>query len=178
MKKLLRGCLAAALFLLAQTSVKAQDDPRPFHPVADSVGSALKEQFPQWKRESIPPVNFEGTNTFPYDVIIDQWSSDEASVRVAILINASMEEAKEKLKKFAADVRADGYLPDVGNEAYVWGLDKSVAFRKGIYTVYVSGIRHELSEDGEPMDTTASPKDTKYVKTFAQIVARTLKDFD
>lgn len=169
---------AAALFITVQVIVNAQDDPRPFNPLAESVANAIQEQFPGWRRVSVPPINFERPDSFSEEVIIDQWSSDEASVRVAILIHPSKEAAKETLRHFAADVRADGVLPDVGNEAYAWGIDKSVAFRKGVYTVYVSGVRYESSEDGEPIDPTAFSRETKYVKTFAQIVAKALKDSD
>ncbi|HJU54890.1 MAG TPA: hypothetical protein VJ715_09970 [Pyrinomonadaceae bacterium] len=171
MKKALKGWLVAALFLLAQSSIKAQDDPRPFNPLAESVESAIKEEFPDWKRESIPPLSVDRLNPFSDEIIIDQWSSAEATVRVAILSHPTKEAAREALKQFVANLRADRIVSDAGNEAYVSVTDKQVAFRKGIYTVYVSGGQHEFSENGEPL----APTETKYVKTFAQIVAKALK---
>ena len=188
MKKALKGWLMAALFLLAQSSVKAQDDPRPFNPLAASVESAIKGEFPDWTRESIPPVNAERPDSFSSnDVIIDQWSSAEVGVRVAILLHPTKEAAKEALRQFIASQKAEEVVPDTGNEAYVWGYGQSVAFRKGIYTVYVSGGRRRVDEGGEFLTSSGETKGsepvevsqvTKYIKTFARIVAGVLKDSD
>ncbi len=154
--------------------------------MAASVESAIKEQFSDWKRESIPPVNPERPDSFSSnDIIIDQWSSTEAGVRVAILLHPTKAAAIKAFQEFIANMKAEEVVADTGNEAYVWGFAQNVVFRKGIYTVYVSGGRREFSEDGEPLAFSMMAKGTepleisqmtKYVKTFARIVAGVLKD--
>ena len=186
MKEALSGGSEAALSPPAQPSVEAQADPRPFNPLAASVESAIKKEFPDWKRESIPPVNPERPDSFSSnDIIIDLWWSAEAGVKVAILLHPTKAAATKVFREFIADKKAEEVVPDTGNEAYVWGFGNSVAFRKGIYTVYVSGGRREFSDDGEPLAFSMMAKGgepielaqvTKYIKTFARIVAGVLKD--
>lgn len=176
MNRMLALSFAAILLMAAQLTARAQDDLRPFNPLAESVETAIKEQFPNWKRTSIPPAQPNGVNTFNDDVIIDQWVSNEAIVKVSILMHPSKEEAKKALKDFVAGVNANEYLQGAVNESYVWGIDKAVAFRKGRYTVYVSA--NPINEEGEQSDSTALAKKTEYSKTFAQIVAKALKDPD
>ncbi|HEX8846958.1 MAG TPA: hypothetical protein VF791_20110 [Pyrinomonadaceae bacterium] len=176
MNKIFTIFFAATLFVAVQFPSKAQDDPRPFNPLAESVAKAIQEQFPDWKRTSVPPINKNEPNKFSEEVIIDQWKSDDAIVKVAILIHPSKEVAAETLKKFAADVRANGPLPDLDSESYVWGIDKSLAFRKGRYTVYISAVPIVFPEDHAPMDRNALLKETKFNKAIAHIVAKVLKD--
>ncbi|HKC66385.1 MAG TPA: hypothetical protein VKB86_22270 [Pyrinomonadaceae bacterium] len=166
----------AALFISLQLTVKAQDDPRPYNPLAESVAKAIQEQFPDWKRTSVPPANKDNSISFSDDVIIDQWKSKEVIVKVAILIHPSKDEAAQALSKFASTERMKEYLPGVGNESYVWGIRKSVVFRKGRYIVYISTVPIDVSEDDAPLNLTPLPKETPYNKTFAHIVAKVLKD--
>lgn len=175
MNKMLTLCFAAILLLAAQLTAKAQDDRRPFNPLAESVETAIKEQFPNWKRISIPPAQPNGAETFTDDVIIDQWVSNEAIVKVSILIHPSKEEAKKVLKEFVADLKPNENVPGLGDESHVWGIAKAVAFRKGRYSVYVTATPL-INEEEEQLDSAAPPKETKYSKTFAQIVAKILKD--
>src|SRR5438045_2873092 len=101
MNRLLTICFAVVLLSTAHLTAGAQDDQRPFHPLADSVEKAIKEQFPNWKFTPIPPAQPPGAAVkFPEDVIIDDWSSGEVGVRVAIINHASKEEAKKGLREF------------------------------------------------------------------------------
>lgn len=174
MNRVLIVCFASMLFLTAHLVARAQDDPRPFNPLAASVENAIKEQFPNWKRTSIPPAQPNGSETFTEDVIIDQWRSEEVGVRVAILIHSSQEEAKKVFRKSVANVRINESVLGVGEESYIWGIDKSVAFRKGRYTVYISAT--PIIEEEESTNPTAAPETSKYGKTIAHIVAKVLKD--
>lgn len=176
MNRTLTICLGAMLLLAAQSAARAQDGERPFNPVAESVANAIKAEFPGWKQVPVAPLNFEGTDTFSNEVIIDQWVSDEANVKVAIMIHPSKEAAKEALKDFAEGVKADEFLQDLGNEACAWGMGKSIAFRKGVYTIYISTVPPGLSADGEIIYSTDRPQELRFNKAFARIVAGALKD--
>lgn len=176
MKWIQTACLVTILLLSVQTNSKAQVDRRPFNPLAESVESAIKEQFPDWKRTSIPPAQPNGSDTFTADVLIDQWKSDKVAVNIAILIHPSVEEAKKAFREFVASVKTDGQLQDAGSESSIWGLAKSVVFRKGRYTVYVSAA--PIYGDGELRGPRVFLKEAEYSKTFAQIVSKTLKDLN
>ncbi len=176
MKQVFTIFFAASLFMAGHLSVEAQDDPRPYHPLAEAVAKAIQEKFPDWKRTSVPPINKNESNKFSEEVIIDQWKSDVVIVKVAILIHPSKQDAQQALKEFTAGVKASERLQDVGNDAYAWGGAESVAFRKGRYTTYISTVPIEFSEEVETIAPTDIPKKTKFSKTFAQIVAKILND--
>lgn len=178
MKRLFAWFPAAVIFLaipsliIAQEIKAQEEDPRPYNALAESVTNAIKEQFPAWKRTSIPPPHPGGTEIFPDDVIIDQWKSDEAIVKVSILIHPSKEEAEKAFKEFVAGVKVNEPLQDVGSESYEWGISKSVAFREGRYTVFLSAA--PIYVEGVPPESYFPPKEIKYNKIFAQIVAKVL----
>lgn len=174
MKKMQATCAAAMLFLAVQLSAGAQDDPRPFNPLAAQVENAIKQQLPDWTRTSIPPPHPDGAAVFPIDVIIDLWQSDEARVKVAILIHPSEDEAKKKFGEFVASIKSEERLQDIGSEAYVWGFGKDVALREGRYTAYISGGSNQAMDMSKPPPP--PPKENKYSKRFAELVAQALKE--
>ncbi len=179
MKKSLR-LLLAAVFLLALNpiangqEIDPQEDPRPYNSVADTVAKAITAELPGWRRKSVPPVNPDGRDDFGYEVIIDQWSSEEGSVRVVIFLHPSEAVAKGEFGKFAAGVKANESLTDVDTEAYAWGMNKSVALRSGSYAVYISSVVLSASDEEGVLDK-RSKEEARLSKMFAKIVAKALK---
>lgn len=179
MKSLCMWFLAAVVFatmpsVISAQEITPQEDLRPYNAIADTVARAITEELPEWKRTSVPPVHQDGPYYSSYEVIIDQWWSQEGGVRVAILFHPSEVEAKDKLEKFVADDKAGEYLPDVDAEAYAWGVNKSVALRSGSYTVYISSVITTLSDEDQASGKT-SREEAKLSKMFAKIVAKALK---
>ena len=189
MRKSFKWFLAILIFLAIPSLVGAQEtdaaeDPRPYNPIADSVAKAITAELPDWKHESVPPITRGGPEKFSREVIIDQWTSKEGSVRVAIILNSTEYDAKNSFEKFTADVKANEHLPDVDNEAYAWGIDKSIALRRGSYTVYISSSVANYTDDDTPSDKKSDDKnlndkglggEARLNKTFAKIVVKALK---
>jgi hypothetical protein len=170
--------LAIPLLINAQ-GINVQEDPRPYNSVADSIAKAIKEELPDWKRKSIPPTDRDGLDNFSQEVIIDQWSSAEGSVRVVIFLHSSEYDAKDTFEKFTANVKANEHLPDVDSEAYAWGINKSIALRRGSYAVYISSVVATYSDEdmssGKKSNDKKSKEEARLNKIFAKIVVKALK---
>jgi hypothetical protein len=178
MKRASMRVLAIMVFLVIPSLIKAQDikseeDLRPYNPVADVVAKAITAELPNWKHKSVPPINANGPDNFSQDVIIDQWMSEESSVRVVIALYPSAADAKNEFEKFTARVMANERLVDVDNDAYAWGLNKSIALRKGSYAIYISSVA--LTEIDDAVSNKKSKEEAKLSKMFAKIVAKALK---
>ncbi|HEX8890034.1 MAG TPA: hypothetical protein VF779_12830 [Pyrinomonadaceae bacterium] len=180
MKKWFVLSLTAVLFLATHSLINAQEintqkDPRPFNTVEDMIAKAITAELPGWKRTSVPPMNRDGLDNFRYDVIIDQWSSEEGNVKVALLLYQSEDDAKSKFEEFKAGVKANEQLQDVDNEAFAWGISESIALRRGSYSVYISSIAKHVQNDDVFSDKRPG-EEAKLNKLFAKIIAKALKD--
>lgn len=175
MKRLSFRILVAVLILGIPSLINAQEeDLRPYNPVADSIAKAITAELPEWKHKSVPPTHPNGLDNFSYDVIIDQWSSKEGSVRIAVLLHSSEMDAKKSVEEFKAGVKANEPLPDVDSEAHAWGINKSVALRVGSYAVYISSVVTNVSDEDDSF-AKQSKEEARLSKKFAKIVAGALK---
>lgn len=95
-------------------------------------------------------------------VIIQQWVSDDRVVKVSILPHNAQHEAAKVLRRFADNNAKSERLPDVGDEAYTWGIRKSVIFRKRNFTIYVSTVATNITDEAARS------------KEFARLVAAAL----
>ena len=167
--------LIPVIFLAMPSLINAQEDLRPYNSVAEIIAKAITAELPDWKHKSVPPINRDGLDNFSQEVIIDQWLSNEGSVRVVIFLHSSEVDAKNAFDRFTADAKANEHLPDVDNEAVAWGINKSIALRRGSYAVYISSIAMNVPDDDISSDK--KPKEEAELnKMFAKIVAKVLKD--
>lgn len=178
MKKASLWFLAIMTFLAIPSLIKAQDikveeDLRPYNSIADTIAKAITAELPGWKHKSVPPAHPNGLDNFSQDVLIDQWASKEGNVRVVIFLHPSATDAKNEFEKFTAGVRATERLPDVDNEAYAWGINKSIALRKGSYAIYISSV--SLTQTDDEVSAKKSKEEAKLNKMFAKIVVKALK---
>jgi hypothetical protein len=189
MKKSFMWSLAIVIFLAMPSLINAQEtnaeEERPYNPIADSIAKAITAEFPDWKHKAVPPLTRGGTDKFSQEVIIDQWASKEESVRIAIILNPSEYDAKDSIKQFVVDVKANERLPDVDSEAYAWGMNRSIVLRRGSYTVYISSFvanstggnsSSDKKSDDKNLNDERSKDEAGLNKTFAKIVVKALKD--
>ncbi|HEX8846956.1 MAG TPA: hypothetical protein VF791_20100 [Pyrinomonadaceae bacterium] len=180
MKRFFMWSLITVIFLaipslISAQEIKAQEDPRPYNRIADIIAKAIAAELPDWERKSVPPINRDGLDNFSQEVIIDQWSSREGNVRVALFLHPSEADAKNAFEKFTAGVKANEHLPDVDNEAFAWGINKSIALRRGSYAIYISSIA--LNVRGDDVFSDKKPKEeARLSKMFAKLVVKALKD--
>src|SRR6266852_9365944 len=148
--------------------------------VDEAVESQINEVTPEWESHSVQPASVDGL--IPNDKVrIRQWTSKGRNVRVAIVQHQSEEEATSALRQFAVDKKTNSRLLGFGDEAYVWGIRGSIAFRRGNLTVYVTSVlimEVDAAEASKDIDearqkTERSERDEEAVVTrgFAQKVA-------
>lgn len=161
-------CLLTLLLLGASVPSRAQVRSPELSDISDEVEHSVKEKMPKWKRNPATPLaNNEASVPISEreSVLIDQWISGDAVVKVTIMKHPSPGEAAEELQKFISGVNSNGRLHNLGDEAYSWGIRGSIAFRRGKLTIYVSAVADDVTDEAA------------LSREFARHVAATLSKF-
>ncbi len=119
----------------------AQDTSSQLTKLTDDIAHVVQDKTSGWQHNSVKPL--EGGK----DVIVDQWISGDKIVKIAILRHQSRDEAMRTLHKFASNTKATSKPQNVGEEGYAWGVGNSIAFRKGGFTIYVSAVAANITEE-------------------------------
>nr|AUN36067.1 hypothetical protein [uncultured bacterium] len=136
--------------------------------LGDRVVSYIESQKPDWKYESVQPTSGSG------DVLIQQWTLDNRSVRIAIVSHKSTQDAAAAISRLAREGQANEAQPGLGDEGMVWGRGV-VSFRKRNFTIDISAANTEPVLDlSEAAKNTADER--KLAKEFAQLVSSSIKD--
>jgi hypothetical protein len=158
MKKSLMLCSAAVLLFNALLVGKAQKTSTPLTAVEGEVVRSVKEKKPEWSYKSVTPV-YENE-----EVIIQQWTLGEHIVKVSIVPHDSHQGAATAMRKFAARVGPTEGVKNMGDEAYVYKMRRSVVFRKGKFMIYISAL------------TTGTVDEFALGEEFAKLVADALRN--
>jgi hypothetical protein len=124
--------IAVALLTLVSSYVIGQDKAE-----LDRLDEKFKHQvelrLPGWKHERGEAM--QGST----NVLIQYWSFENRRVKLAIIQQKSAQDAREKMRQVAKDMKDAKELQGFGDEAYSWGYaDSKVVLRRGRFTVYVS----------------------------------------
>jgi len=151
--------------------------------VAETVERKIKDKMPDWNNDSVRPVSVD-ENATSDKVIIQQWTLGNRNARVAVLGHQSEEEATNVLRQFAADKKTNNRVHGLGDEAYLWGLRNSIAFRQGNLTIYLSAVVTEKPNPDEALRNPAAAErkaaqaehdeESKVTRSFAHHVAAAL----
>ena len=134
----------------------------------DRVVSYIESQKPDWKYENVQPISGSA------DVVVQQWTLDNRSVRIAMISYKSTPAAAAAISKLAREGQINERLLGLGDEAMTWGRGV-VSFRKRNLTVDVSAANTEPTQDlSEAAKNTADER--KLAKEFAQLVSDAIKD--
>ncbi|HEY9404411.1 MAG TPA: hypothetical protein VIQ24_17265 [Pyrinomonadaceae bacterium] len=174
----------ALLLLATEPPSHAQKQFTNLDRVAEAIERDIQDKMPDWTHKTVPPATVD-ENTASDKVIIQQWTFGRKNVRVAVLQHQSEAEATSVLRQFAADKKSSNSLNGLGDEAYLWGLRNSIAFRQGNLTIYMSAVVSEKLNDAEAVRNPAEAmrkaaqaehdEETKVTRGFAQHVAAVLK---
>ncbi len=172
MKRVMTMC-ALALMILFGTSfdTRAQELSPQLKKIAESLEPAMKEQLPEWEFERVPALLGSPT------VLIEFWSLHQRKVKVSILLHSSELEASETIRKFVAAEHTKLNISGIGDEAYTWGYENAVAFRKRNLTVYVSAnsqIPAEATSNQSDQSKLERDEESALSKNFARIVSNAL----
>lgn len=167
MKKLLSG--AAVLTLLALGTMRAY--PQGFldlNRLGESIITAVQAKKTDWKYEPVSPI--KGSD----DVVLQQWTLDSQSIRIAIISHKSPADASKLLVALLTNGGGRQDTEGLGDEAVSWGKN-TVSFRRRNLTVDISAVNTNPT-----LDVTESSNrgvdERKLCKEFAGIVADAIKD--
>lgn len=129
----------------------------------------------EWKYESVSPITVRADVPFEPnpDVILQQWSFENQSVRIAIVSHRSVSDATAAMQNLASR-RQTGTFEGLGDEDITWGRG-TVSFRKRNLTVNVNAIITEPTVDVAEA-AKHEPDERKLSKEFARLVAKAIKD--
>lgn len=167
-------CALALMILFgASFDTRAQEqEPSPqLKKIAESLEPAMKERLPEWEFERAPALFGSPT------VLIEFWSLRGRKVKVSILLHSSELEASEAIRKFVAAEHMKQNISGIGDEAYTWGYENAVAFRKRNLTVYVSAnsqIPAEATSNQADQSKLERDEESALNKSFARIISNAL----
>jgi len=134
----------------------------------DRVVSHIQSQKPDWKYEKVQPIA-ESTH-----VIVQQWTLDNRSIRIAIISHKSTPDAATAISRLAREGQISERFQDLGDEGMTWGRGV-VSFRKRNLTIDVSATNtNSILDLDEGAKNTADER--KLAKEFAALVADVIKD--
>jgi len=134
--------------------------------LGDSIVSSIQSKKPDWKYEAVQPMSGSA------GVILQQWTLDHQSVRIAIVVHKSAQDAATMISKLAGERQIER-LQGMGDEGITWGRGV-VSFRKRHLTIDVS-----VADKDSTLDPTELGKnqadERKVAKEFALLVADVMK---
>jgi len=155
------------VFLLA-TNITRTQNTSDLTVLGERVVSYIQSKNPDWKYESVQPI------TGSADVIVQQWTLDNRSIRIAIISHKSTQDAAAAMVKLAREGQLNERLQGLGDEGVTWGRGV-VSFRKQHLTIDVSATNTSPTLDlNEAAKNTTDER--KLAKEFAGLVADAIKD--
>lgn len=132
----------------------------------DTIITSIQAKKSEWKYESVSPMSRSDS------VILQQWSFENESVRIAIVSHGSVSDAAEAMQAMARSGQRG--RDQLGEEDVTWGRG-TVSFRKRNLTVNVTVVVTEPT-----LDLADARKheinQRKIAKEFAHLVALAIKD--
>ena len=152
--------LASQVFIYAQNSAD-------LNTLGDRIVSHLQSKQPDWKYEAVEAI------TGSADVMVQQWTLDNRSIRIAIVSHKSTSDAAASISKLAREGQPNERLQGLGDEGISWGRGV-VSFRTQNFTIDVSSTNTEpVLNLNEAAKKTAEER--KLAREFAQLVADAVK---
>lgn len=156
------------IFLVAfHTFIYAQNNSE-LSTLGDRIVNGIQSQKPDWKYERVQPIADSA------DVMLQQWTLDNCSIRIAIISHKSIPDADAAISKLAQEGQVNERFQGLGDDGMMWGRGV-VSFRKRNITIDVSATSTNSTLDlNETGKNTADER--KLAKEFARLVADAIKD--
>ena len=155
--------LVLLIFLLAPMVFINAQNSSDLITLGDRIVSHIQSKNPDWKYEAVEPIAGSA------DVIVQQWTLDNRSIRIVIVSHKSASDAASAISKLARDGQVNERLNGLGDEGISWGRGV-VSFRAQNFTIDVSSTNTEPILDlNEAAKKTADER--KLAREFAQLVA-------
>ena len=135
--------------------------------LGDQVVSHIQSKKADWKYENVQPISGSA------NVIMQQWTLDHRSIRIAIVSHRSMSDAAAAMSKLLQEREVERFQ-SLGDEGLSWGRGV-VSFRKRNLTIDISATNTYPTLDlNEAAKNTAEERNL--AKEFAVLVADAIKD--
>lgn len=167
MKTWLIAPIALSLFVSVAVATYTQNTAE-LTVLADKLASSIQSQKPDWKYQSVQPITGSG------DVILQQWTLDNQSIRIAITSYKSAQDAAAAISQLAREGQATERSQSLGDEGITWGRGV-VSFRKRNFTIDVSATNTKPTLDLSELNKNAA-EERKLAKEFALMAADAIKD--
>jgi hypothetical protein len=135
--------------------------------LGDSVVSSIQSMKRDWKNEAVQPISGRVA------VILQQWTLDSQSVRIAIVADKSTQDAATAISKLAREGQLIERVQGFGEEGITWGRGV-VSFRKRNLTIDVSAANTDSTLDPTELAKNLV-EERKVAKEFALLVADVIK---
>lgn len=174
MKKL--SGLSVMLIFLAGASWPSHSQTFSLASLGADIVTSIQSAKPDWKYESMFPISVSG-DVGPRepnsDVILQQWSFHNQSVRIAVVSHRSASDAAEAIQNLTPRSQRPA-LQDLGAGAVTWGRG-TTSFRRRNLTVNVTAVIIEPTSDAVESGK-HEPDERKLSQEFARLVAAAIKD--
>jgi hypothetical protein len=168
MKSILSVVVLALATIGVTALVRTDQNSSDLMVLQDKLISAIQLKKPEWTYNPISAI--EGSAA----VVLMQWTLDEQSVRISIVLHQSVDDAAKAIWKLGVEGKEREKLQDLGDGGLSWGQG-TVTFRRRDLTISVSAVNTKPTLDPkEGAQYTADER--KLNKEFATLVANILKD--
>jgi cell fate (sporulation/competence/biofilm development) regulator YlbF (YheA/YmcA/DUF963 family) len=131
MKILMSIALVLATFVSVTVGQRRADVDR----VGEKIATQLESRLSGWRHKPVEPFG-PGSN-----IVVQSWSLTNRTVKVAVAIHESAEDAKAEIRNFLQFKREPQELRGFGDEAFVTDPDGSdIVLRRGRYVIYISSL--------------------------------------
>lgn len=131
MKTLMSTALILAAFVSVAVGQRRADVDR----VGEKIATQLESRLSGWQHKRVEPF---GPSS---NIVVQSWSTTNRSVKVAVAIRESAEDAKKEIRGFLQFRHEPQELNGFGDEAYVTEPNGSdIVLRRGRYVIYISSL--------------------------------------
>lgn len=163
----LRGFAGVTLAVALAMTAVAQSPVSDLTRLGDVIAKSVQLKKPEWHFESIIPQKPSE------NVILQQWTLADQSVRVAIVPHSSPEDAAKAMGDLARDGQSIEAVQDLADEGFSWGRG-TVSFRRQHMTIHVSAVTTSLTRDPKVAAKNLQGE-RKICKEFARLIADAIK---
>ena len=167
MKTWLIALIALSLFASVAVATHTQNSSE-LMALAERVVISIQSEKPDWKYQNVEPIAGSG------DVILQQWTLGDQSIRIAIVSHQSIQDAATAMSKLAREGGVSEQVRGLGDEGITWGRGV-VSFRKKNLTIDVSTTNTKPTLDSSELAKNAA-EERDVAKEFARLVADAIKD--
>ena len=151
----MKTLMGSALVLAALVFVTAGQGKPDVDRLGEKIANQLKSRLSGWDYTSVEPF---GPSS---NIVVQMWSSKNNTVKVAVAIRESVEDAKKEVKSFLQFRRDTEQLSGFGDEAFAPERDGAdIVLRRGRHVIYIN-TRVDADGYAEAQTRVASERETE-----------------